>query len=344
MCYKSPGPRCHGHAVERRDALRVKASKEWEKVREAEKAIDKLAKKDPAGYQETKTYARLEAKRGALLDKWKETGNELQKAETEIDATKGGIAELGSKLAQAKANAKTSDDDMQVAHLQARYDAGRDLYRTKALAYDKENGTVDCRKPSPYGTKEGVSLLNARAQKAIDKAKAATSEAEADKYRKEAYTLVEQVKHARMTRDYVQRGVADNFRASLATDKIALAKLDKKYEKLSRENKEWRQDWEKGDYKAWQDYRKDQLKSRTESRWTVGTKKEEQRLKDAAQASRYNPKNKDVDMMALSKERDNLRARVRWAEKTDEQRAETVRRNNAIAADYGKGPGSWTGD
>lgn len=344
MCYTA-GPRCHGHAVERRDALKAKVSKEWEKVREAENAIDELSKKNPAGYRETKSYERLEKKRSELMDKWKATGEELREAETDIDATKGGIAELGSKLAQAKANPRqSSEDQMHIAHLQARYDAGRDKYRTKALEYDKKNGTVDTRKPSPYGTKEGVTLLNERAQKVIDKAKAATSEAEAEKYRQQAYTLVEQLKHARMTRDYVNRGIADSSRASVATDKIALDKITKKYDRIYKENTEWRKNWEQGDYKEWQDYRKEQFKTRTESRWTVGIKKEEQRLKEKAEASRYNPKNKGVNMMELAKERDTLKARVSWAGKTDEERAETVRRNNAIAADYGKGPGSWTGD
>jgi hypothetical protein len=343
MCYTA-GPRCQGHAIERRDALKTKASKEWNKVREAENAIEELAKKDPAGYRETKSFERLETKRAGLMDKWKATGNELQAAESEIDATKGGIAELGSKLAQAKATAKTSEDDMHVANLQARYDSGRDKYRVKALAYDKAHGTVDCRKPSPYGTKEGVQLLNERAQKAIDKAKAATSEAEADKHRKEASKVIDQLKHARMTRDYVKRGIADDSRSSLATDKIELAKLDKEYNTTYAANKEWRMNWENGDYKKLQDFRKEALLKATRSRWTKATKEEEQRLIQHAEAARYNPATRGVNMMELQKKRDSLKARVGWAQKTDEERAETVRRNNAIAADYGKGPGSWTGD
>lgn len=344
MCYKA-GPRCQGHAIERHEALSEKASKEWSKVREVENAQDALAKTDPVNYRDSKEYKKLEKKRSELAEKWKETGKELQEAKEEIDATKGGLSELQSKLAQAKANPRqTSEDQMHIANLESRLAKGRERYNAKALAYDKENGTVDCRKPSPYGSPEGVTLLKERAGKAIAKARAATNEADRDKYLEQSKAIVEQIKHARQTRDYVKNGIADSSRASLATNKIELDKVTKQYDRLHKENTEWRKNWEQGDYKEWQDYRKEQLKTRTESRWTVGMKKEEQRLKEKAEASRYNPKNKGINMMELAKQRDTLKARVSWGQKTDEERAETVRRNNAIAADYGKGPGSWTGD
>lgn len=343
MCYKSPGPRCHGHAVERRDALKARASKEWEKVREAEKAIDKLAK-GPAGYQETKAYIRLETKRGALLDKWKATGNELQEAEAEIDATKGGIDELESKLAQAKANAKTSEDQMQVAHLQARYDAGRDKYRAKAIQYDKENGTVDCRKPSPYGTKEGVELLNKRARKELDAARNAPTGLERDRHAEKAKAVIEQIKHARMTRDYVKRGIADPHRASLAANKAELKTVAKEYAKVRAENLAYYKEWQEGPLKDLNDYKRQQNLVAVPSRWKVGVKKEVARLEQVVKETRRNPVVRPHTESELSDKKHSLEASIRWGEKTDEERAETVRRNNAIAADYGKGPGSWTGD
>lgn len=344
MCYKSPGPRCHGHAVERLNALSNKASKEWQAVREVEKEIDTLREKDPRGHESSKEYQALKKKETELHNKWKKTGQEVQEAREEIDATKGGIENLKAQIAKARFVGNTSDDAMHLAHLQNRLAKGEKTYHEKALAYDKENGTVDTRKPSPYGSKEGVSLLNAKAQKAIDKAKAATSEAEADKHRKQAYALVEQVKHARMTKEYAEKGICDPYKATLATDKLALAKVTKEHDKAVKSNKEWYNNWVQGDYKKWQDYRKEQLKSRTESRWTVGVKKEEQRLKEISEASRSNPKTKGVNTLELAKQRDTLAARIRWAEKTPKERAETERRNKAIAADYGKGPGSWTGD
>ena len=344
MCYKSPGPRCHGHAVERFNALSTKAGEQWAEVRKVEKEIDLVRANDPQGHEDSKAYKKLKKKETELRAKWSATTKELEEAKEEIDATKGGIDELKSKIAQARFSQGTSDDAMHLAHLESRLARGQKAYHEKALAYDKENGTVDTRKPSPYGSKEGVSLLNAKAQRAIDKAKAATTEAEADKYRKQAYTLVEQVKHARLTKEYAEKGICDPYKATLATDKLALAKLTKEYDKTTKVNKAWRENWEKGDYKNWQDYRKEQLKTRIESRWTVGIKKEEQRLKEVAEASRYNPKTKDVNMIELAKQKDTLAARIRWAEKTPEEREETKRRNRAIAADYGKGPGSWTGD
>lgn len=344
MCYKSPGPRCQGHAIERVQALSNKAGKEWQEVRNVENELETLEKNDPQGYKDSKEYKKMKKKETSLREKWKATGKELQEAKEEVDATKGGIADLKSKIAKARYEGRTSDDAMHLAHLQNRLAKGEKTYHEKALAYDKENGTVDTRKPSPYGSKEGVSLLNARAQKAIDKAKAATSEEEADKYRKQAYALVEQTKHARLTKEYAEKGICDPFKATLATDKIALDKVTKKYDRLYKENTEWRKNWEQGDYKKLQDFRKEALTKATRSRWTKAVKEEEQRLVQQSEASRYNPKNKGINMMELAKERDKLKARVSWAEKSPEERAETVRRNNRIAADYGKGPGSWTGD
>ena len=161
MCYAHPGPRCSGHARKRLQHLAQKESALTTAIADAnavaaEKAVAKEAATDP---KERRLFAREE--KAALRDAKRLTDQrekaEAKKAEAELsfDSTPQGQKVLKALVAEA------SENPAEVAKLEARIAAGRELRNTQVTAMNKKTATkVLENKPVPTKADYHISPRN----------------------------------------------------------------------------------------------------------------------------------------------------------------------------------------
>ena len=161
MCYAHPGPRCSGHARKRLQHLVQKESALTTAIADAnavaaEKAVAKEAATDP---KERRLFAREE--KAALRDAKRLTDQrekaEAKKAEAELsfDSTPQGQKVLKALVAEA------SENPAEVAKLEARIAAGRELRNTQVTAMNKKTATkVLENKPVPTKADYHISPRN----------------------------------------------------------------------------------------------------------------------------------------------------------------------------------------
>lgn len=161
MCYASPGPRCEAHAKERFEKISEKSTKKFNELIELGKKKKAFEEEKPEAVG-SPTHQRLVKKHNELRENTQALINKRKEARDEMDATSGGLETLHRKLAELPEN----DGNTKERHdLMQRIDKGQKTYSEKMLDYDKEHGTVNGRKPSNYGTMEGMKKLRDRAKK-----------------------------------------------------------------------------------------------------------------------------------------------------------------------------------
>lgn len=161
MCYAHPGPRCSGHARKRLQHLTQKQSVLATAIADAnaiavEKAAAKEAATDP---KERRLYAREEkaALRDAqrLTDQREKAEAKKTEAETSFDSTPQGQKVLKTLLTEA------TDNPADVAKLEARIVAGRELRNTQVTEMNKKTATkVLEKKPVPTKADYHISPRN----------------------------------------------------------------------------------------------------------------------------------------------------------------------------------------
>lgn len=161
MCYAHPGPRCSGHARKRLQHLTQKESVLTNAIGDAnavvsEKAAAKEAATDP---KERRLYAREEkaARRDAQRLTAQRDKAEEKKAEAELsfDSTPQGQKVLKALITEA------SDNPADVAKLEARIVAGRNLRNSEVVEMNKKTATnVLEKKPVPTKADYHISPRN----------------------------------------------------------------------------------------------------------------------------------------------------------------------------------------
>lgn len=213
MCLKSPGPRCFGHANE--DAENIKknldaSTAKHDKHLENSKAFiadhDRIANKPDAVKSTVKFYEKSAMQERRDADKEKERMVKLAKkhadAKKDANATAGGIEKLKEEIATLESRgygAEFVKDELREAE---------QTYNKRMEMYDERNQTVFGRKPSPYGTDEGIDTLRGRLKKneaklaALHKDELVNNTDNRDKIAKAkdaSRRLKEQLKHAYAT-------------------------------------------------------------------------------------------------------------------------------------------------
>lgn len=219
MCYASPGPRCETHATERHDKLKAKAVDSWQKVRAVEKEMFQIEaeKGIPDQGKASDEYRKLAKKRNELLDKWQANSDAAREAKQEIDATSGGIKTLKREIRKHHSDGSSEA----VAHrdyLMRRLENGETAFAHKMRDYDIKNGTVDGRKPSPYGDEAGVNKLSDKVRYLKEQYDNATDNAKRNAIYEKYKTADKALDHAVKTRDYAGQGIINPYKASLNTN------------------------------------------------------------------------------------------------------------------------------
>lgn len=167
MCYASPGPRCHTHASQdvqnykdKIEATDEQLEKKLKNAREWQADHDRLAGKPDAVASTVKFYAKNAKQDERAAEKLKEKiaglTVKLKEAERDANATKGGIEELETKIAELEDKgygAEFVKEDLRIA---------KHSYDLRMEKYDERNQTVYGRKPSPYGDDEGIDKLRGK--------------------------------------------------------------------------------------------------------------------------------------------------------------------------------------
>lgn len=224
MCYASPGPRCEAHAKERFEKISTKTSRKFNDLMQSARDKEKFEHEKPHAIN-TPTYERLTKKKNALRQETMGLIKKRAEARDEMDATSGGLDTLRRTLAATPIG---DEHHVERLELMKRIDKGRKSYREKMLEYDKEHGTVNGRKPSNYGTVEGMEQLRAKtakAHKAYDKAKTDEEKTAAwAKYRTADNAFV----HARDTFERREKGLlpATGTKESTPEDKYKAARTE----------------------------------------------------------------------------------------------------------------------
>lgn len=212
MCYASPGPRCHTHG-----------KADYKKKQEAY---------DKAAQQAVKTGAPEDMQKAAKAEEAMNT------ARLDMNATKGGLKELS-------ASAHSGDFKPFSTKYQAtvkEYNEALAVYTEKMEAFDKENGTVDGRKPSTQWRQkdrnEIITELKAAHQAhndykrefAANKSKVGLEERQQklDGLKKNVDTLSNRFEHSRQTAMHIRRDIieAPKAEAKASTAKAATRPKD----------------------------------------------------------------------------------------------------------------------
>lgn len=180
MCFKSPGARCYGHGKE------------------------DYAKKEQSFVDATI----IAVKTGSpeAMQKAEDAKNEMIKAEMDMYASKEGLGVLKEKLDKQFANKEITGNQRD-----DQYSAARDTYKRKMDAYDKENKTVDGRKPSKEYTaaaqRELVSKINEYTAIIEANKKDRNKQYGTDKLSDVVNRLQKRLDHGRATRVHIANGI-----------------------------------------------------------------------------------------------------------------------------------------
>jgi hypothetical protein len=170
MCYKSPGPRCYGHANEDAEKLKEKRDASYETHKKAladayafQADYERLSRRPDAVQSTVKFYKKSAEQEFRKAEKEKEKHAALAKkydeAKKDAYATAGGIEKLQEEIAILEDKgygAEFVKDDLREA---------RQTYNNRMEKYDERHQTVFGRKPSPHGDDEGIDKLRAKLRK-----------------------------------------------------------------------------------------------------------------------------------------------------------------------------------
>lgn len=234
MCYASPGPRCEAHAKDRFNALSRKAASKLDKFNEAEKAVKSFEAENPDTYEDSKKYKGLEKKRNTLYSEHIYADAQARAARREMDATSGGLASLKAEL---KATDNLQDPSASI-RLQMRIAAGEKTYNKKMMAYDVTNGTVNGRQPSPYGSPEGLKMLNKPLQKANEEYNKAITGPEKVAAMEKQKAAKKSLDHAKLTYERVKQGKVDPDKASYRENRAKYKDITKRHSEAGRKLQE----------------------------------------------------------------------------------------------------------
>lgn len=169
MCYTA-GPRCFTHANE--DAEKLKAKRDSSDARyrkvlndayDFQADYERLAKRPDAVQSTVKFYKKSAEQEFRKAEKQKEKtialAEKYDEAKKDANATSGGIEKLKEEIAVLENKgygAEFVKEDLREA---------QQTYDKRMEKYDERNQTVFGRKPSPYGTDEGIDTLRDRLKK-----------------------------------------------------------------------------------------------------------------------------------------------------------------------------------
>ena len=170
MCYKSPGPRCYGHANEDAEKLKAKHDESQNKHNKAlqdayafQADYERLKDRPDAVQSTVKFYQKSAKQEFRKAEKEKERMISLSKkyddAKKDAHATAGGIEKLeeeAQRLQDLGYGAEFVKEDLREA---------KQTYNNRMEKYDERHQTVFGRKPSEYGTDEGIDTLRDRLKK-----------------------------------------------------------------------------------------------------------------------------------------------------------------------------------
>lgn len=232
MCLKG-GPRCYTHAktesedaYKKADALQASVRKTNDKLAIAARKRDKYKGDDPemaASLKDKSDNLERESNRQHAL--FLEQLKVADKKRKEADATSGGIAEMKAKRDELMAKGDSADG------LQYLIAQAEDKYAYDLEQHDKREGTVDGRKPSTHGTKDGISKFSQEIFSKEAKLKAFNEQVQAEgstpaleKKIKAATARVEtlrkQREHAYKTMEHIRKGyIPDPEKIKAAEDK-----------------------------------------------------------------------------------------------------------------------------
>lgn len=204
MCLGSPYPRCPSHAKETMDTKRSEmeqAEKELENARYkgTPQVIDEAFRK----YQNT-------------VQEYKKAKHECDLGLDNLNALKTAINDIKVHLANPGLNPTDSSYDYSaegLRKLELEYDGLVTERRRRIHAFDKMHGTVDGRKPSDYGTPDGVISLREKQEEAfsnwLDALSSGVSDEETLKRAKRIEECQEEYNHAVATFLHRRKGIID---------------------------------------------------------------------------------------------------------------------------------------
>lgn len=207
MCYTA-GPRCYSHGKEN------------------------YAKKEESFVDATI----LAVKTGSpeAMQKAEDAKNEMIKAEMDMYASKEGLGVLKAKLDKQFANKEITGNQRD-----DQYSAARDTYKKKMDSYDKENKTVDGRKPSKEYTaasqRELVSKINEYTAIIEDIKGDRNKQYGAEKLKETVNRLQKRLDHGRATRVHIANGflTAEDVENDTDAPKTAKAPVSEKKPKAA---------------------------------------------------------------------------------------------------------------
>ena len=241
MCYAHPGPRCEAHAKDRFNALSRKATAKLEKFNEADKVLKSYEAENPDTYKDTKKHKTLEKKRNDLYSEHLHVDAQARQARREMDATSGGLKTLRSQLRTLTDNRFDTGaeiDSSSRIKLQMRIEAGEKTYQKKMMAYDVTNGTVNGRQPSPYGSPEGLKMLNKPLQKANEEYNKAITGPEKVAAMEKQKAAKKSLDHAKLTYERVKQGKVDPDKASYRENRAKYKDITKRHSEAGKKLQE----------------------------------------------------------------------------------------------------------
>lgn len=233
MCYASPGPKCADHVGEDKRALEKEYHASRRKLHAIMRAMDKIeneasSKEEASATQEYQDLVREKDEMDIKIDALFE---DIQEAKANFDATAEGIADLEDDLRRHHEN-NVPEISVSWGIIKRRLAAAKETYNSQMLAYDIENGTVDCGEPSEYGDDAGIERIEKLTLKYKNKYEKATKELKKFYHHGDYVAYQNCLNHAVKTREYVQRGIVDPLIASRNTNLLAVNKYTNKLNKL----------------------------------------------------------------------------------------------------------------
>lgn len=336
MCYASPGPRCEGHARERLKATAVKLDKNKKAMKAMEDEFEEYMDNNPEDTS-SKKYKSLRTKTVAAQMKYVKTRKANRVARDEWDATTGGMDRLRTEIYR-KAMDKTQDTSKERALLQERLAVGERVYNAKLHAYDMEKGTVDGRKPSPYGSTEGMAILEKRRQKYVAAYKNATTDEERDAIFAKDQANSEAMGHARLTFDRAKAGQADIYRSSLRGYEVKHKEATKVYETAKKNFDEIDAERLKRDHEIRDIHNTYRKKGLSPSKYPAAVKRELASKEEALK--QFNKEKRTPASTAMheaEREKKEWASLIYTAKQSDAAREASYRRGREAANSYGVG-------
>lgn len=336
MCYASPGPRCEAHAKDRLMATAVKRKKSHEKMDAAEKVFESHMEENPEDKSSAK-YKSLRTKTIAAQMKYVKDRKANRAARDEWDATTGGMERLRTEI-YLKATDETKDTSKERALLQERLAKGERVYNAKLHAYDMKNGTVDGRKPSPYGSSEGMAILEKRRQKYTAAYHKATTPEARDAAFEKNQANAEAMGHARLTFDRAQAGQVDPYRAGLRGYEVKHKEASKNYDAARKNFNEIDAERLKRDHEIRNINNTYQRKGLSPSKYPAAVKRELAAKEESLQ--QFNREKRNPALKELHKtesEKNEWSSLIYTAKQSDEEREASYRRGREAANSYGAG-------